>query len=243
LARADVVVADRSSLAGIVALAPGSAERCYVGRSGAAPAWDLDVVADLLADRARAGRTVVRLKAGDPYVCSRGAEEVAALASRGIPCQVVPGVSSATAAPLLAGWPRGRTVTVLAGNVDPLQAPVDLHALADPTTSVVVLIGRSRQGALAQGLMAGGLGADTPAIVVHGASRPGQQARTTTVGALGSCRLPPPAAVVIGPSPGASDPSRSSSPSSSSSSSSLRSSHRSTGSLADPSPGSPRAHP
>jgi uroporphyrin-III C-methyltransferase len=201
LARADVVVADRASAAPILALAPAAAARHFVGRTESAPAWDLDAVADLLAAAARLGRTVVRLKSGDPFVCSRGAEEALALAARGIRCEVVPGVSAATAAPLAASWPRGRSVTIAAGNLDPCQPPLDLAALADPRATLVVLTGRSRQAALAAGLLAGGLPAMTPAAVVHGATRSGQRVQTSTVEALGRTRLPPPAALLIGPSP------------------------------------------
>jgi uroporphyrin-III C-methyltransferase len=201
LAEADVVVADRPSLAPVVALARPGAETVYVGRSGQGRAWDAGAVADLLAARARAGRRVVRLKSGDPFVCSRGAEEVAALAERGIACRVTPGVSAATAAPLAAGTPAGSTVTVASGDRDPRAAPVPWEDLADPAASLVVLTGRARQGAIAARLTAAGLPPDTPAAVVHGAARPGTRVVTTTVAGLGATRLPPPAAVVIGPHP------------------------------------------
>ncbi len=201
LAQADVVVVDRRSLEAIAALAPVNAERIFVGRADGHPAWDTDAVADLLADRARlhAGGTVVRLKSGDPFVCSRGAEEVAALVARGIHVEVTPGVSAATAAPLAAGMPRGRTVTILAGNDDPVYPAVDLAALADPTATLVVLVGRSRQHHLAQALVAAGLDPATPAAVVHAATRPGARTVHTTLEHLGAHRLPPPATVVIGP--------------------------------------------
>ncbi len=201
LAAADVVVADRRSLDPIVALAPPAAERVFVGRVDGRPAWDTDAIADLLADRAAAQptATVVRLKSGDPFVCSRGGEEMAALVARGIQVEVTPGVSAATAAPLAAGMPRGRTVTILAGNDDPVYPVTDLAALADPDSSLVVLVGRSRQHHLAATLMAAGLAAGTPAAVVHAATRPGARTVHTTLEHLGDHRLPPPATVVIGP--------------------------------------------
>ncbi len=145
------------------------------------------------------GTTVVRLKSGDPFVCSRGGEEMAALRARGVHVEVTPGVSAATAAPLAAGMPRGRTVTFLAGNDDPVHPATDIAALADPTSSLVVLVGRARQGALARTLVAAGLDPTTPAAVVHGATRPDCQVIHTTLGDLGQHRLPPPATVVIGP--------------------------------------------
>ncbi len=227
LSRADVVVLDRRSLEAIADLAPAGAERVFVGRVDGRPAWDTDAIADLLADRARsttdadraqpdptdgphppphepaAGQpdhpTVVRLKSGDPFVCSRGGEEMAALLARGVRVEVTPGVSAATAAPLAAGVRRGRTVTILAGNHDPVYPDTGAGRLADPTGSLVVLVGRSRQSSLADELVAAGLDPATPAAVVHAATRPGARVTHTTLGALGSHRLPPPATVVIGP--------------------------------------------
>jgi siroheme synthase len=198
LAEADVVVADRHSAAPILALARPGAERVYVGRTPEGPAWTTDAIADLLAARARAGLAVVRLKSGDPFVCSRGAEEAAALAARGVPADVTPGVTAATAAPLAAGLARGTTVTVASGDRDPYAAPVPWDALADPAASLVVLTGRAQQGAIAARLVEAGLPADTPAAVVHAAARSGTRVAATTLAGLGATRLPPPAAVVIG---------------------------------------------
>jgi len=203
LAQADVVVVDRRSLDPIAALAPPTAERIFVGRADGHPAWDTAAIADLLAARAGAAGArrpiVVRLKSGDPFVCSRGGEEMAALVARGVHVEVTPGVSAATAAPLAAGMPRGRTVTILAGNDDPVYPDTDVAALADPAASLVVLVGRSRQHRLAATLIAAGLDPDTPAAVVHGATRPGARTVHTTLRHLGDHRLPPPATVVIGP--------------------------------------------
>jgi siroheme synthase len=198
LAEADVVVADRPSAGPVLALARAGAERVYVGRSPEGPAWPTEAIADLLADRARAGRRVVRLKSGDPFVCSRGAEEMAALAARGVDCAVTPGVTTATAAPLAAAVTRGATVTVASGDRDPHAAPVPWEALADPAATLVVLTGRAQQGAIAARLAAAGLPGDTPAAVVHAAGRPGTRVARTTLDGLGATRLPPPATAVIG---------------------------------------------
>lgn len=202
LREADVVVLDRHSLDTVAALAPASAERCYVGRTSSGPAWETDRIVDLLARRAAAGLNVVRLKAGDPFVCSRGGEERLALSERGVACDVVPGVSAFTAGPLAASLPRGRTVTVLAGNDDPCYPPLDVAALADPSASIVVLTGRSRQGLFAATLIGAGLGPATPATVIHAANRPGQRVAATSLAELGNCQLPPPTTVVIGPEGG-----------------------------------------
>ncbi|HVF14349.1 MAG TPA: SAM-dependent methyltransferase [Acidimicrobiales bacterium] len=153
----------------------------------------------IAADQRGPTPTVVRLKSGDPFVCSRGGEEMTALGARGIHVEVTPGVSAATAAPLAAGLTRGRSVTILAGNHDPLHPDTDVGALADPDSSLVVLVGRSRQAAIADALVGSGLDPGTPAAVVHAATRAGARVVHTTVGELGAHRLPPPATVVIGP--------------------------------------------
>jgi siroheme synthase len=199
LGNADVVVADRRSSDGIVALARPGAEVVYVGRADGHAARSLGEIADLLAAHARAGRVVVRLKAGDPFVCSRGGEEADELAARATAVEVVPGVTAATAAPLLAGLPRGGSVVVASGDVDEVAPPVPWPALADPCSSLVVLTGRRQQAAIADALVAGGLDPATPATVVHGASRPSQQQRTVALHELAATRLPAPAAFVVGP--------------------------------------------
>lgn len=201
LAGADVVVLDRPSLAPIADLAPVGAERCFVGRAAAegAEGWETDQVVDLLVDRAAKGFAVVRLKSGDPFVCSRGSEEYLALRARGLRCDVVPGVSAATAAPLAADLPRGRAVTIVAGNRDATYPPLDFSELADPASSLVVLVGRAQQAAIGGALVAGGLDPRTSAVLVHGATRTGARTERTTVGELGGLRLPPPTTIVIGP--------------------------------------------
>ena len=201
LGEADVVVVDRRSSDPLLALARPGAEHVHVGRTDEGPAWTTDAIADLLADRARAGRLVVRLKSGDPFVCSRGAEEMAALAEREVDCAVTPGVSAATAAPLAAGLPAGRPVTIASGDRDPVAAPVPWADLADPAASLVVLTGRARQGAIAAALQDAGLPGDTPAAVVHAAGRAGTRVAAVTLADLGTTRLPPPATAVIGPHP------------------------------------------
>ncbi len=199
LGHADVVVLDRRSLDAVAGLAPAAAERCYVGRTAIGPAWDTERIVELLVDRAAAGLNVVRLKGGDPFVCSRGGEERLALLERGVACVVVPGVSAATAAPLAAGVVRGRTVTIMAGNHDPCYPPLDLARLADPLASLVVLTGRARQAAIATALVAAGLEPTTPATLVHAATRPDQQVLTTTLADLATRHPPPPTTLVIGP--------------------------------------------
>jgi uroporphyrin-III C-methyltransferase len=126
---------------------------------------------------------------------------VAALAARGVACAVTPGITAATAAPLAAGSARGVTVTVASGDADrdPVAAAVPWEAVADPAASLVVLTGRAAQGAIAGRLIAAGVPATTPVAVVHAAGRVGTRAAPTTLADLGTTRLPPPAAFVVGP--------------------------------------------
>jgi siroheme synthase len=201
LGQADVVVADRRSSDPVVALARPGAERCYVGRTPEGEAWPLYKVVDMLEAHAAAGRTVVRLKSGDVFVCSRAAEEAAALVARGVRVETTPGVTSATAAPLAAGVVPavGSPVSIASGDDDPASAPVPWAELADPGSTLVVLTGRAHQRTIARRLTEAGLAGTTPVSVVHAAGRPGTQVAATDLAGMGGTRLPPPAAVVIGP--------------------------------------------
>lgn len=201
LSQADVVVADRHSADPVVALARPAAERCYVGRNPEGPAWPTHYIVDMLAAHAAAGRQVVRLKSGDLFVCSRAAEEVAALTAAGVRVTTTPGVSAATAAPLAAEVvPRpGGRVTIVSGDRDAVAAPVDWRALAEPGALLVVLTGRAHQRSIARELLRAGLAGRTPVSVVHAAGRPGTRVAVTDLDGLGATRLPPPATAVIGP--------------------------------------------
>lgn len=204
VAGADVLVLDRPSLDAVADLAPATTERVHVGRAPGSRAWSTAQVVDLLADRARTGAVVVRLKGGDPFVCSRGAEEAVALAARGIAVDVTPGVTAATAAGGASGLDRGTSLTVASGNHDPVGpevAWVDVGALGAGTGAVVVLTGRSHQGVVAEGLVAGGRSPDDPVALVHGAGRPDQELHTTRLGDVATVRLAPPAAMVVAPRP------------------------------------------
>jgi siroheme synthase len=167
-------------------------------------AWSTDEVVELLAACARSGLRVVRLKGGDPHVCSRGAEEALALAAAGLTVEVTPGVTSASAAGLAAGVARGAAVTVASGNHDPAGPAVDWPAVGAThggLGSVVVLTGRAHQGRIAEGLLAGGLAAGREAAVVHAAGRPDEEVALADLASIGRVRLPAPAAMVVGPSP------------------------------------------
>ncbi|HYZ07287.1 MAG TPA: uroporphyrinogen-III C-methyltransferase [Pseudonocardiaceae bacterium] len=204
LARAQHVVYDRPSMAGLVALAPPTAARHCVGRHGGRPATSQPEVNELLVALGRSGACVVRLKAGDPFVVSRGGEEAVALARAGVDVEVVPGVPAAVAAPAAAGIPvmvrqLARTLTVVAGNDDPEHpGEVDWDAVARLGGTVVVLTGRAALRRILAALHAGGMPPDTPVAAISAASRPQQRAVRGTLADPPDCQLPPPLTIVIG---------------------------------------------
>ncbi|HEY2765422.1 MAG TPA: uroporphyrinogen-III C-methyltransferase [Pseudonocardiaceae bacterium] len=200
LAGAAHVVYDRSSMAQLLALAPQAVRHC-VGKQGATPAPPQPEINALLVELGRTGGCVVRLKAGDPFVVSRGGEEAVALAAAGVPVDVVPGVSAAVAAPAAAGIPvmvreLSRTLTVIAGNDGPEQ--VDWNAVARLGGTVVLLTGRAALRRVVAALLAGGMPGGTPVAAISAATRPGQRTVRGTLAEPPDPRLPPPLTVVIG---------------------------------------------
>jgi uroporphyrin-III C-methyltransferase len=143
----------------------------------------------------------VRLKAGDPFVVSRGGEEALALARAGVGVEVVPGVSAALAAPATAGIPvmvrrLSRTLTVVAGSDGVEQ--VDWDALARLGGTVVLLTGRAVLHRALAALQAGGMPPDTPVAAISAASRPQQRTVRGTLADPPPARLPAPLTIVIG---------------------------------------------
>ena len=178
LARADVVVYDRLAHPALLDYAPPAAERIFAGKARGRQALTQDGINALLAARAQAGLAVARLKGGDPFVFGRGGEEALALARAGIPFEIVPGVSSAVAAPAYAGIPvthRGLAAgfTVVSGSEDPAkpEASVQWDALAQSLAAtggtLVTLMGWESIEKILDALQRAGLPADTPAALVQ----------------------------------------------------------------------------
>jgi uroporphyrin-III C-methyltransferase / precorrin-2 dehydrogenase / sirohydrochlorin ferrochelatase len=209
LAHADVVVADRLAPPELLAeLAPHveviDAAKIPYGRAMAQVA-----INDVLIDRAKAGKFVVRLKGGDPFVFARGYEEVLACAEAGIPVTVVPGVTSAIAVPALAGVPvthRGVTheFVVVSGHLAPdhPESLVNWNALAALTGTLVLLMAVERIELFAEVLLAGGRPAETPVLVVQHGTTSAQRVLHTTLGdapvQIRAKGIRPPAIIVIG---------------------------------------------
>jgi len=209
LARADVVVVDHLACPRLLALAPASAERIYVGKQAADHTLTQEQINALLVRLGREGKQVVRLKGGDPYVFGRGGEEGLALAAAGVAFEVVPGVTAGIAAAAYAGIPvTHRTVASNVGFITGHETPgkdgsdLDYQALADWRGTLVFYMGVRNVGAICQGLMDHGLSADTPAAVVRWGTTPQQQTLTGTVGTIAGrierAEVTPPALIVIG---------------------------------------------
>jgi len=205
LASAEVVVHDRLTPAELRDLAPAAAELVDVGKHPGGPADAQTRINELLVQLGLTGRRVVRLKGGDPFVFARGAEEAMALAEAGIDFEVVPGVTSAVAAPSSAGIPvtlRGHSawVTVVTGHEDPAKGEpeVDWEAMGALGGTLVVLMGVKRWPEISARLVAGGRDPQTPAAAVRWGSRPEQQTLRGTLGSLDLTDVRPPATVVVG---------------------------------------------
>jgi uroporphyrin-III C-methyltransferase len=202
LGRADVVVFDRLIDPEVLALARSGAELIDVGkRPGHSNSQEL--INALLVSLGQSHECVVRLKGGDPFVFGRGGEEFEALAVAGVSCEVVPGVSSAFAAPAVAGIPvthRGLShgVTVVTGHARE-GAAVDFRRLANPDVTLVVLMGVQRRASIVSELIEGGLEPNTPVAVIERAHMDGQRIQRARLDELNHLDVVPPAVLVIGP--------------------------------------------
>jgi uroporphyrin-III C-methyltransferase/precorrin-2 dehydrogenase/sirohydrochlorin ferrochelatase len=209
LAQADVVVADRLAPPELLAELAPHVEMIDASKIPYGRAMAQDAINDVMIDRAKAGKFVVRLKGGDPFVFARGYEEVLACADAGIPVSVVPGVTSAIAVPALAGVPvthRGVTheFVVVSGHVAPdhPESLVNWNALAALSGTIVLLMAVERIELFAKVLQEGGRAAETPVLVVqHGTTAAQRTLRTTLADAPERIRaegIRPPAIIVIG---------------------------------------------
>lgn len=173
LREADVVVHDRLVPEEVLRLSGGRAKTVCVGKEPGGHTLTQEEINELLLREASAGRKVVRLKGGDPFLFGRGGEEMEYLTSRGVSVEVVPGVTSALAAPAYAGIPvthRGvsRSLAVVTGRTCDGEADgVDWEGIARSCDTVVVLMGRGSLGEVVTRLLAGGLSPGTPAAAVQ----------------------------------------------------------------------------
>ncbi|GAB7034650.1 uroporphyrinogen-III C-methyltransferase [Streptomyces sp. NPDC021749] len=209
LAEADVVIADRLGPRDLLAELPPHVEVIDAAKIPYGRFMAQEAINNALIEHAKAGKAVVRLKGGDPFVFGRGMEEAQALAEAGIPCTVVPGISSTISVPAAAGIPvthRGvaHEFTVVSGHVAPddERSLVDWPALAKLRGTLVVLMGVENSGAIAATLVEHGRPADTPAAVIQEGTTATQRRVDATLATLGetvrSEGVRPPAVIVIG---------------------------------------------
>jgi len=209
IGRADVVVYDYLSNPEFLAWAPSGAEVVYAGKKAGDHAMRQSEINALLVARTRAGKSVVRLKGGDPFLFGRGGEEAEALAEAGCAFEVVPGVSSALAGPAYAGIPlthraHNTAVTIFTGHEDPTKegSSLDLEAIAKTPGTKVMLMGIERLGPITAGLLAGGMDGSTPVALVRRATTPRQETLVGTladiVGRAAAAEFKAPAVAVFG---------------------------------------------
>ena len=209
LEQADVVLYDYLANEVLLGHVPPHAERLYVGRRGRGQYRDQSEINRLLIEHARAGKRVVRLKGGDPFVFGRGGEEAEAVAAAGLDFEVVPGVTAAVAAAAYAGIPvthrtLASTVTIITGHEDPMKdrSAMEWTRLATVHGTLVFLMGMTNLPKIVRCLREEGKEGSTPAAVIRWGTRMSQQ---TVVGTLDdivekatAARMEPPTVIVIG---------------------------------------------
>jgi uroporphyrin-III C-methyltransferase len=210
LAAADVVVYDRLAAPALLDLAPPTAQRIYVGKTPGGHAMRQREIDALLVSLASTGATVVRLKGGDPFVFGRGGEELLACAAAGIACEVIPGITSAVAAPTAAGIPlthRGVArsfAVVTASTAGAAHEPdaTDLSTIATAVDTLVLLMAAGRLEETCRALVDAGRRPDEPAALVMWATTPEER---TVIGRLddlpalaAAASMGPPATLIAG---------------------------------------------
>lgn len=207
--QADVIICDRLAPLAALSEARAGVEVIDVAKIPRGEYTPQEKINELLIERARAGKHVVRLKGGDSFVFGRGGEELLACATAGLPVTVIPGVSSAIAAPALAGIPlthRSLTqgVTIVSGHLPPGHpgSTLDWGALARANTTLVIMMGVATLPEVSAELIAQGLDPRTPAATIADAGLPSQRSVRGTVATIAAVTaeagIRPPAITVIG---------------------------------------------
>jgi uroporphyrin-III C-methyltransferase len=205
---ADVVLHDKLPGPEILDEIP-EAKREDVGKRAGGERTPQAEINERMVELAREGNDVVRLKGGDPFVFGRGGEEMAYLADHDVPFEVVPGITSAIAAPAAADIPvthrdHASSASFVTGHEDPTkeESAVDWEALAATSGTIVVLMGVGKLPAYTQELLDAGMDPDTPVALIEKGTRPGQQVATGTLDTIVAARdeagIEPPAVTVIG---------------------------------------------
>lgn len=206
LEAAEVILFDELANHDLLEFAAGDTELVYVGKKPGQHCADQREIETLLIQHACQGKTVVRLKGGDPFVFGRGGEEALALRAAGVPFEIVPGISSALAAPAYAGIPvthRGTAASfaVVTGH-NASQAALDWAGLVRSVDTLVVLMGLSNLAAIMDGLFAGGCQPGQAVALIQSGTRGNQRVVIGTVGTIvalaNQAELRSPVTIVIG---------------------------------------------
>jgi uroporphyrinogen III methyltransferase/synthase len=207
---ADAIVYDRLIPTGLVGEASADAELHYAGKEPGKPSMDQEAINALLVELGSSGKSVVRLKGGDPFVFGRGGEEAQALAAAGVPFEVVPAVTAGIAAPAYAGIPvthrdEASAVAFITGHEDPAktESAIDWEALARFPGTLVFYMGMKQLPEISRHLIDGGRAADMPAAVIERGTLPGQRSVVATLGDIAERvaaeGVRPPAITLVGP--------------------------------------------
>lgn len=209
LGKAEVVVYDALVQESLLELAPKDAEFIFMGKRAGRTCPSQEEINQTLIEQAGTGKMVVRLKGGDPFVFGRGGEEVLALSSAGIPCEVVPGVTAGVAVPAAMGIPvthRGASGSIAFVTGHPgtgLEDPVNWERLATAVSTIVIYMGLTRLPEIAERLIHAGRPADTPAAVISQGTFSDQKQVVSTLGELFNAAtaagIETPALIVVGP--------------------------------------------
>lgn len=209
LAQADILIYDALASPEFLNSVPAHCQKIYVGKRAGNHAMSQEEINELLVESGRSGKIIVRLKGGDPYVFGRGGEEAMALEKRGIPFEVVPGITSAIGGLSYAGIPItdrscAAQFTILTGheNPDKGESALDFAHLAKTPGTIVFLMGMSNLDKITEELLRHGMPADKPAAIVQWAGTPRQKAITGTLKSIREdaqkAGLSAPALIVIG---------------------------------------------
>ena len=208
LQRAEVVVYDRLVSPAILALMPEKAEHIDVGKQASRHPVPQDQINQILLDKALAGKNVVRLKGGDPFLFGRGGEELELLAAHGVPFEEVPGITSAIAAPAYGGIPVTHrdccsSLHIVTGHQRAgKELDIDFEALVRTRGTLVFLMGVSALPRICKGLLDAGMEHDMPAAVVERGTTPAQRRISATLGTLPAAaeeaKVVSPAVIVVG---------------------------------------------
>jgi uroporphyrinogen III methyltransferase / synthase len=207
--QADVIIYDFLASEVLLRHASENSEVIYVGKKGSDHTFSQETINDLIVEKAETGSTVIRLKGGDPFIFGRGGEEAEVLIRAGIPFEIVPGVSSAIAAPAYAGIPLthrkfASSVAFVTGHEDPTKnkSNIDWASLAKGIGTIVFLMGVKNLSQITERLMSHGMRPDTPAALVRWGTTAKQVTVTGTLDTIverkNAAGLKPPAVLIVG---------------------------------------------